>query len=89
MKTIAQLKQYRDGKTLDEAAKSLGVNKTTLLRWEDGVVQIPADRVIEVERVTGISRHILRPDLSAIFVKRSAHEMSADGGSVASGEKVA
>lgn len=67
---IAQLKQYRDGKTLDEAAKSLGVNKTTLLRWEDGVVQIPADRVIEVERVTGISRHILRPDLSAIFVKR-------------------
>lgn len=25
--------------------------------------QIPAERVIEVERKTGISRHILRPDL--------------------------
>lgn len=32
--------------------------------------QVPVERVIEVERVTGISRHILRPDLSAIFVKR-------------------
>lgn len=54
---------------MDDAAKLLGVNKTTLLRWEDGTVQIPPDRVIEVERITGISRHELRPDLSAIFIE--------------------
>lgn len=30
--------------------------------------QVPAERVIEVERVTGISRHELRPDLSSIFI---------------------
>lgn len=68
MKAIPQLRQYRDGKTLDEVAKALGVNKTTVLRWEDGSVQIPHDRVLEVERVTGISRHELRPDLSRIFI---------------------
>lgn len=72
MRPIPELKQYREGKTLDEAAKSLSVNKTTLLRWEDGVVQIPADRVIAVEDVTGISRHVLRPDLSSIFISKVA-----------------
>ncbi len=25
--------------------------------------QVPAERVIEVERVTGLSRHLLRPDV--------------------------
>jgi len=68
MRAIPELSQYREGKTLDEAAKALGVNKTTLLRWEDGAVQIPAERMIEVERVTGVSRHALRPDLSTIFI---------------------
>lgn len=77
MKPIAELRQYRDGKTLEDAAKSLGVNKTTLLRWEDGSVQIPAERVIEVERVTGISRHVLRPDLSSIFIGPAAEEGAA------------
>lgn len=72
MRTIPELRQYREGKTLDDAAKTLGVNKTTLLRWEDGSVQIPAERVIEVERVTGISRHELRPDLSSIFISTDA-----------------
>jgi DNA-binding transcriptional regulator YdaS (Cro superfamily) len=36
--------------------------------------QVPADRVIEIERITGISRHELRPDLSRIFVERSPSE---------------
>lgn len=72
MRAIPELRQFREGRTLDSAAKALGVNKTTLLRWEDGAVQIPADRVIEVERITGISRHELRPDLSRIFVEPSA-----------------
>lgn len=37
------------------------LHKASVLRWErDG---IPAERVVEVERVTGISRRELRPDL--------------------------
>lgn len=77
MKSIPELRQYRDGKTLEDAARSLGVNKTTLLRWEEGSVQIPAERVIEVERVTEISRHVLRPDLSSIFIGPAAEEEGA------------
>lgn len=37
------------------------VHKTTVMRWErDGA---PLDRVVEVERVTGIPRAELRPDV--------------------------
>lgn len=68
MTKISALREFRSDRTLGEAARLLGVDKTTLLRWEDGIVKIPHDRVLEVERVTGISRHELRPDLSRIFV---------------------
>lgn len=68
MKAITELRNFREGKTLDDAARALGVNRTTLLRWEEGTVQIPPERVIEIERITGISRHKLRPDLSRIFI---------------------
>lgn len=37
------------------------VDKSTILRWERG--QIPPERAVEVERITGISRHELRPDI--------------------------
>ena len=37
------------------------VNKSTVLRWEEE--RVPAERVIEVERVTGVPRSELRPDL--------------------------
>lgn len=37
------------------------VNKSTVSRWADG--KIPAERVLEIERISGVSRHDLRPDL--------------------------
>lgn len=37
------------------------VNKSTVLRWERGGV--PFERVVDVERVTGIAREELRPDI--------------------------
>jgi Bacterial toxin YdaS len=40
-------------------AKLLGVSPSSVLRW----TRIPADRVVEVERVTDIPREQLRPDL--------------------------
>ncbi len=43
-------------------ARALGVTPQAVQRWcATGVV--PPIRVIDVERLTGISRHALRPDL--------------------------
>ncbi|PDT55065.1 MULTISPECIES: Cro/CI family transcriptional regulator [Sinorhizobium] len=41
-------------------AKALGdVTPQAVSQWK----RIPADRVLEMERITGISRHELRPDV--------------------------
>jgi len=40
-------------------AASLGVTKQAVWQWE----QVPPLRVLEVERVSGVPRHELRPDL--------------------------
>jgi transcriptional regulator with XRE-family HTH domain len=57
------LTRYRrkTGLSLDDLAGTLGVDKSTLWRWENG--KIPAERVAEVERATSIPRSDLRPDL--------------------------
>ena len=57
------LSRYRaeTGKTLEVLGEALGVNKSTVLRWEQD--RIPAERVIDVEKATGIPRAQLRPDL--------------------------
>jgi DNA-binding transcriptional regulator YdaS (Cro superfamily) len=59
--------QYRQTKGLTQAqfGAPLGVSKATVLRWEEGRIRIPADRVVEIERHTGIPRESLRPDLYA------------------------
>jgi DNA-binding transcriptional regulator YdaS (Cro superfamily) len=49
------------GQSLEDFGAALGVNKSTVLRWEANGV--PAERVVEIERVTGIPRAQLRPDL--------------------------
>lgn len=52
------------GITQSAVASALGLNKATISRWQ----RVPAERVVEVERITGIPRHELRPDLAAIFI---------------------
>lgn len=42
-------------------ARQLGVNKSTVALWV--LRRIPAERVIEIERETGIPRFELRPDI--------------------------
>lgn len=44
-----------------DLAKALGVDKSLVTRWVQG--RVPAERVADVERVTGIPRHELRPDI--------------------------
>jgi DNA-binding transcriptional regulator YdaS (Cro superfamily) len=57
------LTTYREthGKTLSDLGALFGVNKSTVLRWEEGGV--PVERVSEIAKATGISRGELRPDI--------------------------
>jgi excisionase family DNA binding protein len=63
MADISPLTNYRKsmGMSLQEIADLLDVHKTTVLRWEAG--KIPAERVLELEKITGIPRRRLRADL--------------------------
>jgi DNA-binding transcriptional regulator YdaS (Cro superfamily) len=63
MKPVAPLRAYRGraSLTLERLGESLNVDKSTVMRWE--LRRVPAERVLEVERVTGVPRHELRPDL--------------------------
>ena len=51
-----------------DLARELGVTPGAIWQWADS--QVPAERVLEVERVTGIPRRILRPD---IYPPNEAH----------------
>jgi DNA-binding transcriptional regulator YdaS (Cro superfamily) len=42
-----------------ELARRLGISPSALLQWH----RIPADRLVQIEAVTGIPRELLRPDL--------------------------
>jgi len=42
-----------------ELARQLGLTRATLYNWK----RVPAERVVEVEKITGIPRTKLRPDL--------------------------
>lgn len=40
-------------------SRELGIKHTALYSW----TRVPAERVLEIERITGISRHEIRPDI--------------------------
>lgn len=48
--------------SMSELARQLGVSYQSVQQWRDRE-QIPAERVLAVEKLTGVSRHVLRPDL--------------------------
>lgn len=59
----AQLKDVflSKGFRLAQIARELKVNKSAITRWTQS--RIPAERVREIERITGVPREVLRPDL--------------------------
>lgn len=66
MEQASPISRYREDNekmTLEQFGKLFTppVDKSTVLRWERG--QITPGRAIEVEIVSGISRHDLRPDI--------------------------
>lgn len=42
-----------------KVAYGLGLTRAAVLKWQ----QVPAERLIDIERITGIPREDLRPDL--------------------------
>lgn len=56
-----KLRQYLDGERGRRVAlaEALKINPGAISQWG----RIPAERVLDIERLTGIPRHELRPDL--------------------------
>ena len=50
---------YKAVGTRDALAKKLGISGGAISQW----TAVPPMRVVEVERITKIPRHVLRPDL--------------------------
>lgn len=44
---------------IPQLAQKLGISRQAIYYW----TRIPADRVVEIERITGIDRRELRPDI--------------------------
>lgn len=40
-------------------SRALGISSQAIPQWR----QVPPNRVLEIERITGVSRHELRPDV--------------------------
>lgn len=47
------------GGPVELARKMGGISSQAISQWK----RVPAERVLEVERVTGVARHVLRPDI--------------------------
>lgn len=68
------LRAYREsvGLTQAELADILGVERTTVARWETGVRRVDPELLRLIEEKTGIPPHVLRPDLAELFTAPSA-----------------
>lgn len=53
--------------------RALGISHQAILKWP----KVPATRVLEVERLTGVSRHALRPDVFGPLPSSSDRHPSA------------
>lgn len=60
MRTLKQIVKEAGGQS--EIARQLGLRQQSISEWVERN-RVPAERVIEVERITGVPRHELRPDI--------------------------
>ena len=72
---MKELKKFVDKHTQAGVAKMLGMSQRGVGLWF-ARGRIPAERVIELERVSGIPREKLRPDLYAKQRRRSSPKSS-------------
>jgi len=59
---MKELRQHIKKIGFQNLAAQLGVRYQSIQDWL-AVGRIPAERVLAVEKATGISRHVLRPDI--------------------------
>ena len=65
------LKACRDAAGSDsQMARDLGVPQSTMWRWLNQSKQLPAEYVLKAERLYGVSRSELRPDIYPIERRR-------------------
>lgn len=64
-KVIGHKQIYRAFKNVDKEklAKELGTSVNMLTQYIDGFKAFSWHRALEVERLTGIPKHVLRPDV--------------------------
>lgn len=62
---INPLRKWRETNELsvNEAARRVKVTVAMWSRWENGARRVPAERVLDIEKITGVSRHLLRVDV--------------------------
>lgn len=60
--------------SLSQFAERVGVSRSYACQWETGARRVPAERAVEIERLTGIPREQLRPDL---FQKEQDHAVAS------------
>lgn len=62
------LKKWRILQKLSQkqAAELLAVSLVTWNQWETGRANVPGPRCLAVESITGVSRHVLRPDVFGV-----------------------
>ncbi|MFT8896300.1 MAG: Cro/CI family transcriptional regulator [Acetobacter sp.] len=51
-----------------ELARSLNISSQAVSQWK----KVPLSRIIEVEKITGIDREMLRPELAHLFRREEA-----------------
>lgn len=56
-----------------QLSSALGLTRTAVYQWK----KVPAERVLDVERLTGVPREILRPDLYPVELNRRNHDYAA------------
>jgi DNA-binding transcriptional regulator YdaS (Cro superfamily) len=59
MRSAALLEAIRKAGSVTKLAAALDVAPQAISQW----CRVPGSRVIEIERITGVPRHELRPDL--------------------------
>lgn len=62
-------------------ARDVGVSSTAVWKWVQSSKRIPAEYVLRVEAATGVSRHLLRPDIYPVDHASSLRFQAVDRGS--------
>ena len=52
--------------SVTDLSRRLNVTRAALYKWRHAEKGIPAERAIEIEKLTGVNRALLRPDLWSI-----------------------